>query len=69
MAIENFLLWHASLRHPPGNIPLPEGEPCMYMYICEFSVCFGSYLFVRERLAKTLNTSTQEDRPAPVVEV
>ena len=28
-------LWHASLRHPAGNIPFPEGEPCTYTYICE----------------------------------
>ena len=32
MAIDNFPLWHASLRHPAGNIPLYEGEPCITMY-------------------------------------
>ena len=31
MAIDNFPLSHASLRHPAGNIPLPEGEPCIAM--------------------------------------
>ena len=52
MAIENFPMWHASLRHPAGNIPLPGGEPRMYTYICEFFVCFRTYLFVRALLAK-----------------
>ena len=33
MAIDIFPLWHASLRHPAGNIPLPEGEPCLYTYV------------------------------------
>ena len=28
MAIDNFPRWHASLRHPARNIPLPGGEPC-----------------------------------------
>ena len=69
MAIDNFPLWHASLRHPVRNIPLPEGEPCIYTYICEFFVCFGSCLFVRALSAKTLSTSAQEGRPEPVVEV
>ena len=55
MAIDNFPLWHVSLRHPAGNIPLPEGEPCMYRYICEIFVCFRTHLFVRALLAKTLN--------------
>ena len=54
MAIDNFPLWHASMRHPAGNIPLPEGEPCMYTYICEIFVCFRTYFFVRALLAKTL---------------
>ena len=36
MAIDNFPLWHASLCHPPGNIPLAEGEPCITMYKCAF---------------------------------
>ena len=54
MAIDNFPLWHVSLRHPAGNIPLPEGEPCMYRYICEIFVCFRTHLFVRALLAKTL---------------
>ena len=54
MAIDNFPLWHASLRHPAGNIPLPEGEPCMYTYICEIFVCFRTYLFVRALVAKTV---------------
>ena len=67
MAIDKFPLWHASLRHPAGNIPLPEGEPCMYTYIRDFFVCFGSYLFVRALLAKTQSTSTQEGRPEHVV--
>ena len=53
MAIENFPMWHASLRHPAGNIPLHEGEPCMYTYVCEIFVCFRTYLFVRALLAKT----------------
>ena len=39
MTIDNFPLWHASLRHPAGNIPLPEGEPCVYKYLCEIFVC------------------------------
>ena len=39
-AIDNFPLWHANLRHPAGNMPLPEGEPCMYTYICEKLVSF-----------------------------
>ena len=30
MALDIFLLRHASLRHAAGNIPLPEGEPCIY---------------------------------------
>ena len=55
MAIGNFPLWHASLRHPAENIPLPEEEPCMYTYICEIFVCFRTYFFVRALLAKTLN--------------
>ena len=46
-------LWHASLRHPARNTPLPEGEPCLYTYVCEFFVCFRTYLFVRALLAKT----------------
>ena len=54
MAIDNFPLWHASLRHPAGNIPLPEREPCMCTYICEIFVCSGTYLFVPALLAKTL---------------
>ena len=54
MAIDNFPLWHASLRHPAGNIPLPEGEPCVYTYISDFFVCFRTYLFVRALLVKTL---------------
>ena len=37
-------LWHAILRHPAGNISLPEGEPCMITYICEIFVCFRTYL-------------------------
>ena len=41
----------------------------MHTYICDFFVCFGSYLFVRELLAKPLSMSTQEGRPEPVVEV
>ena len=41
----------------------------MYTYICDFFVCFGSYLFVRALLAKTLGTSTQEGRQKPVVEL
>ena len=69
MAIDVFPMWHASLRHPAGNTPLPEGEPCMYTYICEFFVCVRTYLFVRAFLAKTLSTSTQEGRPEPVVEL
>ena len=27
MAIDIFPLWHASMRHPAENTPLPEGEP------------------------------------------
>ena len=69
MTIDSFPLWYASLRHPEGNIPLPEGELCMYMYICKMFVYFGSYLFVRALLAKTPSTSTQEGRPEPMVEV
>ena len=34
--------------------PRPGGEPCMYSYICEISVRFGTYLFIRALLAKTL---------------
>ena len=41
----------------------------VYAYFCEVFVCFGSYLFVRARLFKTLSTSTQEGRPETVVEV
>ena len=41
----------------------------MYTYICEISVRFGTYLFVRALVATTLSMSTQEDRPEPVVEV
>ena len=52
MTIDNFPLWHASFRHPAGNIPLPEGEPCVYKYLCEIFVCFRTYLFVRALLAK-----------------
>ena len=62
-------LWHAGLRHPAGNTPLPEGEPCMYTHISEIFVCFRNYLFVRPLLAKTLSRLTQEGRPEPVVEV
>ena len=69
MAIDSFLVWHASLRHPAVNIPLPEGEPCMYTYICEIFVCFRTYLFVLALLAKTLCVSIPEGRPEPVVEV
>ena len=58
MAIDNFSLWHASVRHPAGNIPLPDGEPCVYTYICGIFVCFGTYLFARTLLAKTLNYDT-----------
>ena len=36
MAIDIFPLWHASLRHPAGNTPLPEGQPCMNMYKMHF---------------------------------
>ena len=36
MAIDNFPLRHASLRHPAGNIPLPEGEPCNKEPLCFF---------------------------------
>ena len=25
----DYSLWHASFRHPAGNISLPEGEPCI----------------------------------------
>ena len=46
----------------------PKGSFCIYTYICEMFVCFGSYLFAL--LAKWLSTSTQEDdRPEPVVAV
>ena len=69
MAIDNFPLWHASLRYPAGNTPLPERDPCMYTYICDFFVCFRTYLFVRALSDKTRSTSTQEGRPEPVVEV
>ena len=69
MISDNFTLWHASLRHPAGNIPLPEGEPCMYTYIFDFFVSFGSHVFVRALLAKTLSTSTQKGHSEPVVEV
>ena len=34
-------LWHASLRHPAGTTPLPEGEPCMYTYICDILALFS----------------------------
>ena len=54
MPIDNFPLWHASLRHPTGNIPLPDGEPFINTYTCEIFVCFRNYLFVRALLAKTL---------------
>ena len=33
MAIHNFRLWHASLRHPAGNISLPDGI-MTYVYMC-----------------------------------
>ena len=36
MAIDIFPLWHASLRHPAGNTPLPEGQHCMNMYKMHF---------------------------------
>ena len=36
MVIDNFSLWHASLRHPAGNIPLPEGETCNKVKSCFF---------------------------------
>ena len=35
--------------------PRPEGEPCMYTFICEIFVCSRTYFFVRALLAKTLN--------------
>ena len=54
MAIDNFPVWHASLRHPAGNIPLPEGGACMYTYIYETFVRFRTYLFVRALLVRTL---------------
>ena len=41
----------------------------MYTYIGEIFVCFGTNLFVRALLGKTLGTSTQQGRPEPVVEV
>ena len=67
MAIDNLPLWHASLRHPAGNIPLPEVEPWMYTYICEMFVCFGLYrTSTFSQSAKYVDTGS---RPDPVVEV
>ena len=37
MAIDIFSLWHASLRHPAGNTPLLEGEPCVPYVFMNFS--------------------------------
>ena len=34
MAFDKFPLWHVSLRHPAGNTPLSEGEPCITVYKC-----------------------------------
>ena len=69
MAIDNFPVWHVSLRHPAGNIPLPEGEPCMYMYNCETFVFFRRYPFVQALFGKTPSTPTREARPDTLVEV
>ena len=36
MEIDIFPLWHAILRHPAGNTPFPEVEPCITMYQYNF---------------------------------
>ena len=45
MAIDNFPLLHASLHHTAGNIPLPKGEPYMYVYEIVFFVEYKTFLF------------------------
>ena len=43
MVIDNFPLWHAILRHPVGNITLPEGALCIATYYLHF---FGHWHFL-----------------------
>ena len=49
MVIDNPSLWHASLRHPAGNIPLPEGEPCITIHKCLF-LAHGIFFLLRPRV-------------------
>ena len=69
MEIDIFPLWHAILRHPAGNTPLPEGEPCMYSYNCDFFVFFRSYIFVRPPFEQNSKVFAEEASPDTVVEV
>ena len=68
MAIDNCPLWHARLRHPAGNVPLPEGEPCMYTYT-KYLWNFRLFWNLSLRTSTFTTMSTQEGRPEPVVEV
>ena len=69
MPIDILPLWHASLRHPAGSIPLPKGEPCMYTYICKILVFSSLSLRTSTFSQNPEPTLTQEGRPEPVVEV
>ena len=61
MAIDNFPLWHASLRHPAGNIPLPEGEPCMTMYKCVFLALRHFFLFWPRVFSRALGSVARRE--------
>ena len=65
----SFFLWHVSWRHPVGNTPLPEAEPCTYTYNCDMLVFLCSYLFVRALFAQIVWRCTEEGRPDTPVEV
>ena len=67
MAIDHFPLWHANLRHPAGNIPLPEGSLACVCINVNFSSSFEH--IVRALFGKTLSTPTREARPDTLVEV
>ena len=63
MTIDNFPLWHANLRHPAGNMPLPEGEPCITMYKCVF-LALRHFLLFRPRVFYRALGSVARREPA-----
>ena len=65
MAIGFPTLWHASLRHPAGNTPLPEGEPCIYfLYVCLWNFRLFSIISLRTRTFSQNAKSDDTGKPS-----